>query len=325
MRPLATSWPPELRTAAAKGAAQRFSKTSRAAEVPGSSALAASPMSSSSSSPEEAPSKAAKLDLVAEVGDLQRRDGAVLGLGDEGEVEDADQAAVDEVDQVRHRLAGRLASRPLDEQVIDRSHLTELIAGQADPPRRRIGAGEPGTGTIAARPRATGRRDDGDRPAVERRISGSPPIASTPFDPCHSTCMLLLQLRDLGRAGRGVGRLLGVVVLAAAQQRGGGGDEAGDDGEGEGGVEPVAEGARDQVREEGLPGQRGVGVGRQRRQRFGPDQVLDRVVAEEGGEEDRDRRRLRRRGGRPRARPRALPGRRSAPPAGWRRGRRSAG
>ena len=38
MRPLATSWPPERRLAAATGAAHRFSHTSPAADVPRSSA-----------------------------------------------------------------------------------------------------------------------------------------------------------------------------------------------------------------------------------------------------------------------------------------------
>jgi hypothetical protein len=77
-----------------------------------------------------------------------------------------------------------------------------------------------------------------------------------------------------------------------SDQRGRGGDEAGDDGEGEGDVESVAEGSGDQVWEEAGAGEYGMGVGRQRGQRFGANQVLDRVVAEEGGEEDRDRRRL---------------------------------
>ena len=134
MRPLATSWPPERRTAAANGAAQVFSKTSSAAEVPGSSAA---PASSTSSSDEQARGGALEDrqlgHLAAEVGQLEAGDGAVLGLGDEGEVEDPDQAAVDQVDQVRRRLAVGLAAGPLDQQVIDRSHLTEVVAVQAGP------------------------------------------------------------------------------------------------------------------------------------------------------------------------------------------------
>ena len=68
--------------------------------------------------------------------------------------------------------------------------------------------------------------------------------------PYHSTCMLFLQFLKMPARGRFDGRLVGVVVAAAAQQRGRGGDQAGDDGEGEGGVEAVAERAGDQVREE---------------------------------------------------------------------------
>ena len=59
-RPLATSWPPDLRSATATGAAQRFSHTRTAAEVPGSRAAAASWRSSSPRSPVEAPSNSEK-------------------------------------------------------------------------------------------------------------------------------------------------------------------------------------------------------------------------------------------------------------------------
>jgi hypothetical protein len=45
IRPLATTWPPARRSATAKGAAQTFSYTSTPAELPGSSAFAASSMS----------------------------------------------------------------------------------------------------------------------------------------------------------------------------------------------------------------------------------------------------------------------------------------
>jgi hypothetical protein len=83
-----------------------------------------------------------------------------------------------------------------------------------------------------------------------------------------------------------------VVVAATAERRSRGGDEAGDDGEGERRVEAVAEWGGDQFGEEGRAGEGRVRVRGQCRQGFGPDQVLDRVVAEEGGEEDRDRRHL---------------------------------
>src|SRR6478609_526201 len=106
-------------------------------------------------------------------------------------------------------------------------------------------------------------------PKGSMKTFASEPVRVKADWPCHSTRMLLLQLRNLAREARLAGRLLGVVVLAAAQQRRGGGDQAGDDGEGERRVEPVAEGSCDQVREEGLPGQRRVGVGRQPGQGFG--------------------------------------------------------
>ena len=95
--------------------------------MPGSSALAAS---SGVVLGEQAGGGALEvrecLDLVAEVGDLQPGDVAVLVLGDEGQVDDPDQPPVDEVDQVRRGLAVRLAAGPLDDQVVDRAHLVEL-------------------------------------------------------------------------------------------------------------------------------------------------------------------------------------------------------
>ena len=104
MRPLATSWPPERRTAPANGAAQVFSKTSRAAEVPGSSAPPASAMSSSESSPEAAPSKIASSALAADVGQLPTGDGAASPLAMKARSR-IHQAALDQLDQVRGHLA----------------------------------------------------------------------------------------------------------------------------------------------------------------------------------------------------------------------------
>src|SRR3954468_10272589 len=72
---------------------------------------------------ELAPATAAAVDLA----DVQRRDGAVLALHQERDVEDPDDAAVDEVDDQRHRLTGRLPARPLDHDVVDRAHLFELF------------------------------------------------------------------------------------------------------------------------------------------------------------------------------------------------------
>ena len=59
-------------------------------------------------------------------------DGAVLALGDEGEVEDPDQAAVDQLDQVRRDLAVGLAAGPLDQHVVDRAHLVDVVAVQTE-------------------------------------------------------------------------------------------------------------------------------------------------------------------------------------------------
>ena len=81
-RPLATSWPPERRRATATGAAQRFSHTSTAADVPGSRTLAASCRSSKPSRPEEAPSNSAKASPPVETPPLEpcHPIGMMLGL-----------------------------------------------------------------------------------------------------------------------------------------------------------------------------------------------------------------------------------------------------
>src|SRR6187455_2405630 len=100
--------------------------------------------------------------------------------------------------------------------------------------------------------------------------------------PCHSTRMLFLQSRDLGPGRLG---LIGVVVAAAAEQGCAGGDQAGEDGEGEGRGQAVAERPGDQMGKEGVPGQSGLLLRRQRGEHVGPDQVLDRVVAQEGREQ----------------------------------------
>ena len=124
IRPLATSSPPERRTAATNGAAQLFSKTSSAAEVPGSSTAPASLDVLVAEQARGGAFEDRQLgDFAAEVGELERGDLPVLVLGDEDEVEDPDQAAVDQVDQVRRHLAVRLLPGPLDQQVVDRPYL----------------------------------------------------------------------------------------------------------------------------------------------------------------------------------------------------------
>ena len=100
--------------------------------------------------------------------------------------------------------------------------------------------------------------------------------------------------RDRGRLARVVrthfdGFL--VQVHAAAHQRGRRGDQAGEDREREGRVQAVAERPGDQLREERPAGEDRPVVSRDRREHLRAGQVVDRVVAEEGGEQDRDRRR----------------------------------
>src|SRR5215469_303674 len=74
----------------------------------------------------------------------------------------------------------------------------------------------------------------------------------------------------------------------AGQRRGGGGDHAGRDGEPEGHAQAAVERRGDQVREELSPGHvGGVRGGQVRQQRA--EQLLHRVVAEEGGEQHADR------------------------------------
>jgi hypothetical protein len=66
--------------------------------------------------------------LLRELGEVQRRHRSVPALGQEREVEDPDDAAIDEIQQERHHLAGdRLLAVPLQNHVIDRAHLFELI------------------------------------------------------------------------------------------------------------------------------------------------------------------------------------------------------
>src|SRR3954453_3419648 len=72
---------------------------------------------------ELAPATAAAVDLA----DVQRRDGAVLALHQERDVEDPDDAAVDEVDDQRHRFTGVLPARPLDHDVGDGAQQIELF------------------------------------------------------------------------------------------------------------------------------------------------------------------------------------------------------
>src|SRR5438067_1404197 len=104
--------------------------------------------------------------------------------------------------------------------------------------------------------------------------------------PYHSTCMLHLRFgvgeRKRTRPTRGAeGRLVGMPVASATHQRCGRGDEAGDDRERERLLKSRAEWRRDEMREERPPGDGRLRVGAQAGEHVRPEQVLDRVVAEE--------------------------------------------
>src|SRR4051794_239791 len=65
--------------------------------------------------------------VTIDVGHRQTGDAAVVTPGDEGEVQDADDAPVGEIDQDRERLAGHPAARELHDQVVDRAGLVEVM------------------------------------------------------------------------------------------------------------------------------------------------------------------------------------------------------
>src|SRR3954451_1406655 len=108
--------------------------------------------------------------------------------------------------------------------------------------------------------------------------------------PYHSTRMLLLG--SCCKGGREL-RLVGVLVAAAAHQRSGGRHQTGDDRERERRMQTVAERAGDQVGEKGPARDHGAVVRAESRKSVRADEVLDRVVAQEGGEQDRDGRQVR--------------------------------
>ena len=153
MRPLATSWPPECRTADANGAAHAFSQTSTAAVLSGSSASAtlttssslktwAMSISSFSISPATPGSRSLELESF---------DRAVGVLGDEDEVEHLDDVAVDEIAQCRSDLAVELVARELDDDVVDGPELIDGVSHAVD--ATPVGAALSGFGTIQDRHR----------------------------------------------------------------------------------------------------------------------------------------------------------------------------
>jgi hypothetical protein len=74
-----------------------------------------------------------------DVGELHRVDGAIFGLRDDQNVDDANDSAVDESEKLFGHLAGEVAgsARELDDEVIDRSEFTERYIGHRAPFRRR--------------------------------------------------------------------------------------------------------------------------------------------------------------------------------------------
>jgi hypothetical protein len=122
MRPLATSCPPERRRAAATGAAQRFSHTSTAAEVPGSSAAAASWEVLVAQRARGRPLEVGEgRGHLLEITNINCRHRPVLTLGHERDVQDPDNAAIHEIQQQRlHLPGGRQLPRPLQDHIIDR-------------------------------------------------------------------------------------------------------------------------------------------------------------------------------------------------------------
>ena len=100
--PVATSCAPLCRSAVANGAAHVFSYTINAAEQPGSIAFPASSRSSSPSNPDEAPSKIVSCGSPSTAKSWRSRPTIVPSVPffHEGQVEDPDQAAVDEIHEV---------------------------------------------------------------------------------------------------------------------------------------------------------------------------------------------------------------------------------
>ena len=72
-----------------------------------------------------------ELAVAVDVAQLERPHRAVGVAGDEHEVEDADQPAVDEVDEDREPFAGHLVAGELDDQVADRSQRVRFVCHHA--------------------------------------------------------------------------------------------------------------------------------------------------------------------------------------------------
>ena len=118
IRPSAISWPPERRTADAKGAAHRFSQMSTPAVLPGSIAAARCLTPSPARS---APSSASSIrsSPSSRIGPLCRLDGSGRVLGEDQYIDHADGAGVDQRAQLGRHLTGETARarRELDDDV----------------------------------------------------------------------------------------------------------------------------------------------------------------------------------------------------------------
>ena len=151
-----------------------------------------------------------ELAVAVEVGDRDARNRSVGALLDEREVDDPDDAPVDQVDEVGEALAGQLVRvRELDDQIVDRAHLVDVVA-HAEPRSFRddVKAGE----TARSAPRSkkassveVGTTRDGPRAApcampFSRRVNRS---RQNVAEACSMTSLQDDALRDdwLGLAG----------------------------------------------------------------------------------------------------------------------------
>jgi len=97
-------------------------------------------------------------------GDVNHTDAAIGGLGDELQIQDPDDAAVDQVQQDCEAVTGDAAARELDRQVVHRSEIIPggigVLFGHQQPPlKARCG------GQTVRRPHLAGRPDGHRRPA----------------------------------------------------------------------------------------------------------------------------------------------------------------
>ena len=107
IRPVATSWPPDRRAAAANGAAQQFSQTSTP-DGPGLHGRREMLDVFFGEDRGETGLDRSQIVERVEIVDLHRFDGAGI-LAQDQDVEDADRAGVDERSERRGHLAGEVA------------------------------------------------------------------------------------------------------------------------------------------------------------------------------------------------------------------------